>query len=169
MMAAHMLRAHKGRLKPVSRFSDGLLSISLNRKPNALFFGRGRFDLFFPAAFFLRADFFHAPAFGGFDGQYRPMAVGTFFGKRRIPGGVVAVGVGAAAVKQFAVTGFALDQMAFFALRAFDAGVFGFFQRFDVFALRIVGAADEFAASARSRSEERRVGKECRSRWSPYH
>ena len=23
--------------------------------------------------------------------------------------------------------------------------------------------------SARSRSEERRVGKECRSRWSPYH
>ena len=25
------------------------------------------------------------------------------------------------------------------------------------------------AANARSRSEERRVGKECRSRWSPYH
>ena len=25
------------------------------------------------------------------------------------------------------------------------------------------------AASPRSRSEERRVGKECRSRWSPYH
>ena len=25
------------------------------------------------------------------------------------------------------------------------------------------------AARARSRSEERRVGKECRSRWSPYH
>ena len=25
------------------------------------------------------------------------------------------------------------------------------------------------ATSARSRSEERRVGKECRSRWSPYH
>ena len=24
-------------------------------------------------------------------------------------------------------------------------------------------------ASVRSRSEERRVGKECRSRWSPYH
>ena len=24
-------------------------------------------------------------------------------------------------------------------------------------------------ASAQSRSEERRVGKECRSRWSPYH
>ena len=24
-------------------------------------------------------------------------------------------------------------------------------------------------AAARSRSEERRVGKECRSRWSPYH
>ena len=25
------------------------------------------------------------------------------------------------------------------------------------------------AAEIRSRSEERRVGKECRSRWSPYH
>ena len=25
------------------------------------------------------------------------------------------------------------------------------------------------AATALSRSEERRVGKECRSRWSPYH
>src|SRR3712207_7712874 len=25
------------------------------------------------------------------------------------------------------------------------------------------------STSARSRSEERRVGKECRSRWSPYH
>ena len=25
------------------------------------------------------------------------------------------------------------------------------------------------SASGRSRSEERRVGKECRSRWSPYH
>ena len=29
---------------------------------------------------------------------------------------------------------------------------------------------DDFAyESQRSRSEERRVGKECRSRWSPYH
>src|SRR5256885_3208044 len=27
----------------------------------------------------------------------------------------------------------------------------------------------ELSAIARSRSEERRVGKECRSRWSPYH
>ena len=27
----------------------------------------------------------------------------------------------------------------------------------------------EFAEGIRSRSEERRVGKECRSRWSPYH
>ena len=28
---------------------------------------------------------------------------------------------------------------------------------------------DTFVANSRSRSEERRVGKECRSRWSPYH
>ena len=26
-----------------------------------------------------------------------------------------------------------------------------------------------WGAESRSRSEERRVGKECRSRWSPYH
>src|SRR3989454_10990188 len=34
----------------------------------------------------------------------------------------------------------------------------------DVVALRAVGLA-----AAENRSEERRVGKECRSRWSPYH
>ena len=28
---------------------------------------------------------------------------------------------------------------------------------------------DAFTAGAEARSEERRVGKECRSRWSPYH
>src|SRR2546430_5199662 len=31
------------------------------------------------------------------------------------------------------------------------------------------GAAATFDAGAAFRSEERRVGKECRSRWSPYH
>ena len=30
-------------------------------------------------------------------------------------------------------------------------------------------AAGDIAAWCRMRSEERRVGKECRSRWSPYH
>ena len=30
-------------------------------------------------------------------------------------------------------------------------------------------AAEGFSARLRERSEERRVGKECRSRWSPYH
>ena len=30
-------------------------------------------------------------------------------------------------------------------------------------------AVTAFAALSMSRSEERRVGKECRSRWSPYH
>ena len=29
--------------------------------------------------------------------------------------------------------------------------------------------SDSAIQGARSRSEERRVGKECRSRWSPYH
>ena len=76
------------------------------------------------------------------------MAVRAFFGDGRVPGGVVAVGIGAATVKQFAVAGFALDEVAFFALRALDAGVFRFFQRLDVFSFRIVGAADEFATGA---------------------
>ena len=31
------------------------------------------------------------------------------------------------------------------------------------------GSTDGTAALAQARSEERRVGKECRSRWSPYH
>src|SRR3712207_8936497 len=36
---------------------------------------------------------------------------------------------------------------------------------------RVEGAAELFrpAGVRRARSEERRVGKECRSRWSPYH
>ena len=35
---------------------------------------------------------------------------------------------------------------------------------FDATGFRVVSEAE-----ARTRSEERRVGKECRSRWSPYH
>ena len=34
--------------------------------------------------------------------------------------------------------------------------------------LQLVGSFNS-AATASDRSEERRVGKECRSRWSPYH
>ena len=66
----------------------------------------------------------------------------------RVPSGVVAVRIGAATVKQFAVTGFALNEVAFFALRALDAGIFRFFQRLDVLAFGVVGATDEFAAGA---------------------
>ena len=35
--------------------------------------------------------------------------------------------------------------------------------------LELVRVIDGDAAQCRTRSEERRVGKECRSRWSPYH
>ena len=34
---------------------------------------------------------------------------------------------------------------------------------------KIIDITDVTAASYQVRSEERRVGKECRSRWSPYH
>src|SRR5260370_1317125 len=33
----------------------------------------------------------------------------------------------------------------------------------------VADALDRFGIVAKKRSEERRVGKECRSRWSPYH
>ena len=36
-------------------------------------------------------------------------------------------------------------------------------------AVRLVGRYDPLRLGATERSEERRVGKECRSRWSPYH
>ena len=36
-------------------------------------------------------------------------------------------------------------------------------------AIQIVDSGMEYNAIIDSRSEERRVGKECRSRWSPYH
>ena len=34
---------------------------------------------------------------------------------------------------------------------------------------KMAGYQVEVTGSGRTRSEERRVGKECRSRWSPYH
>ena len=39
----------------------------------------------------------------------------------------------------------------------------GFFDHFDSNRVQIIGNVEY------TRSEERRVGKECRSRWSPYH
>src|SRR3989442_13458641 len=39
----------------------------------------------------------------------------------------------------------------------------------DRFLLRDKPKWSQIAVSGHSRSEERRVGKECRSRWSPYH
>ena len=35
--------------------------------------------------------------------------------------------------------------------------------------LKLINNRDELVKPMASRSEERRVGKECRSRWSPYH
>ena len=39
----------------------------------------------------------------------------------------------------------------------------------EVEAVERVGADLDHVVTAKVRSEERRVGKECRSRWSPYH
>src|SRR2546422_10042480 len=51
-----------------------------------------------------------------------------------------------------------------------DALVLRFFKNEDLRAVGIALGTSEDAAQKRvTRSEERRVGKECRSRWSPYH
>src|SRR5574343_1040519 len=100
------------------------------------------------AAFFLRAHLLGAAPLGGFQRQDRPAAFRAGFGHRRVPGGVLALGVGVAAVEQLTVAALAFDQVAGLALRAFHAGVLGFFQRLDVFALGVVGAADELAIRA---------------------
>ena len=43
-------------------------------------------------------------------------------------------------------------------------------KRFDWFGAYVVGFVTAIGGGTiRDRSEERRVGKECRSRWSPYH
>ena len=39
----------------------------------------------------------------------------------------------------------------------------------DKFRLKVRGVEKDIPCKWKSRSEERRVGKECRSRWSPYH
>ena len=38
-----------------------------------------------------------------------------------------------------------------------------------VISLALVDYFDRYLRTYKTRSEERRVGKECRSRWSPYH
>ena len=38
-----------------------------------------------------------------------------------------------------------------------------------LFGLAVIAVKVEYPDGELSRSEERRVGKECRSRWSPYH
>ena len=38
-----------------------------------------------------------------------------------------------------------------------------------LYGMDVMGAGLEKVSGGKLRSEERRVGKECRSRWSPYH
>ena len=42
-------------------------------------------------------------------------------------------------------------------------------QEYDKYLRELFDLEEEHPELVRSRSEERRVGKECRSRWSPYH
>src|SRR2546422_2844915 len=67
-----------------------------------------------------------------------------------------------------------MDQRIFDQNNTFNAGPFRNLNRVRTQALLAIDGLrtylpDSAAAVARMRSEERRVGKECRSRWSPYH
>ena len=64
---------------------------------------------------------------------------------RRVPECVIAFGIFGTRIKHFAITRFALEDTAFFALGAFDTRILRFFQWFNVFALRISAASDKFA------------------------
>ena len=111
-------------------------------------FGCRRFDLLFPPALFLRANFLHSPALGCLDGQHRPWAFRAGFRHRRIPSGIIAIRIGVATVKQLAVARLPLNQMPFAALRARHAGILGRLERLDMFAFGIIGTADKFAIAA---------------------
>src|SRR3712207_8830210 len=58
------------------------------------------------------------------------------------------------------------EARSFFEPKVFDRRFFG---GRAPSAIGVRGLAPLLASLAPSRSEERRVGKECRSRWSPYH
>src|ERR1043166_7436835 len=49
------------------------------------------------------------------------------------------------------------------------AGAYAFWLAERGYAVHLIDAVPRLVEEARRRSEERRVGKECRSRWSPYH
>ena len=56
-----------------------------------------------------------------------------------------------------------------FAYKKFKPQKYYFIQIFFFLLLSIVGFSTTYIHDNYDRSEERRVGKECRSRWSPYH
>ena len=48
-------------------------------------------------------------------------------------------------------------------------GIAKAFAQVDGYEVALCDIKQEWAEGGKDRSEERRVGKECRSRWSPYH
>src|SRR5260370_30690322 len=53
--------------------------------------------------------------------------------------------------------------------KAFAEAIGAVYAAQDAFQSKIVKLIEEYETECARRSEERRVGKECRSRWSPYH
>ena len=76
------------------------------------------------------------------------MAFRTGLVDRRIPQRIIAFGIFRTGIKNLAASGFSLQKLAFFTLWTVDAGIRRLFQRFDIAALRVGAAADEFAVAA---------------------
>ena len=75
-----------------------------------------------------------------------------------IASGLVALVIGLGIVTRYAGITKTAESLRFYECCCMAGALFG-----DLFSL------GTFSFSLPSRSEERRVGKECRSRWSPYH
>src|SRR2546422_3304412 len=76
-------------------------------------------------------------------------------------------------IRDVAVTGVQTCALPICASVSFMSNAGGGIRRLDIFSYNRLFSGEPFTTTGPSwlprRSEERRVGKECRSRWSPYH
>ena len=107
--------------------------------------GSLQFEWLDKLAFLLRAAPFGAAFLGGLDGQDRPVTVraGTF--NRFVPHCIITLRVGRTGIENLAAPRFSLEHAALVALGTADPGIRRFLKWLDIFAVRVVAAADKFA------------------------
>ena len=76
------------------------------------------------------------------------MTIRATFLDRRVPQGIIAFRVFGAGIKYLAAPRLALQDRAFFTLRAFDAGILRLFQGFDVLTAWIRATTDELTVTS---------------------